>query len=232
METVEKPPELIISDRCRLCGFGYRPTINGKLANWCSRCRDVIGRRSSITPEQIDRFVCDTVELKYSMAQMSDLSEDIALLLAGVEYGRDIYMYGGVGVGKTYAMAALIRYYIGSGFKCTRLNFNDFCVSVRSTFSSSSKITEEEMIKPLKEVDKLFIDDLGLSSEEESKFSYQTLYSILNKRQERMLPTFISSNKTIEQIGQTFDARIASRLQGALIIKMTGKDRRVKCRTN
>lgn len=161
-------------------------------------------------------------------AKLDDLLSDVREKLLSAEYGQDIYIHGLVGVGKTYAMAALIRHYIYEGCECERLNFNDFCVSVRSTFSPSSTITEEAMIKPLKNIDKLFIDDLGLSSKEESEFSYQTFFSILNKRQERMLPTFISSNKTVKQIGQTFDARIASRLQMALVIELTGKDKRTK----
>jgi DNA replication protein DnaC len=42
-----------------------------------------------------------------------------------------------------------------------------------------------------------------------------------------MLPTFISSNKNIEQLGQSFDARVASRLRTAVVIEMTGQDRRL-----
>jgi DNA replication protein DnaC len=123
-------------------------------------------------------------------------------------------------------MAALIRHYIYEGFEVERINFDDFCVQVRSTMSPASKKTEWDLIEPLKDLDKLFIDDLGIRAKQETDFSYVTLYSILNKRQERQLPTFLSSNKTVAQLGQSFDARIASRLSAALIIEMTGEDRR------
>jgi DNA replication protein DnaC len=93
--------------------------------------------------------------------------------------------------------------------------------------SPASKKTEWDLIEPLKDVDKLFIDDLGLRSKQETDFAYVTFFSILNKRQERRLPTFVTSNKSIEQLGLSFDARVASRLQTALIIEMTGQDRRV-----
>jgi len=135
-------------------------------------------------------------------------------------------MFGPVGTGKTHAMAALIRHDIYEGFQVERINFDDFCVQVRSTMSPASKRTEWCLIEPLKNVDKLFIDDLGLRGKQETDFSYVTLYSILNKRQERRLPTFISSNKSIEQLGQSFDARVASRLRTALVIEFTGEDRR------
>ena len=135
-------------------------------------------------------------------------------------------MYGDVGVGKTYAMAALLRHYICLGYNCKRTNFDDFCVEIRSTYAPAATVTEKDLIELYRDCDKLFIDDLGLRSTVETQFAYQTLYAILNKRQERMLPTFISSNKSIEELGQTFDNRIASRLNLAVSIEMKGKDQR------
>jgi DNA replication protein DnaC len=79
----------------------------------------------------------------------------------------------------------------------------------------------------VKDVDVLAIDDLGLRSKQETDFAYVTLYSILNKRQEKMLPTFISTNKTLEQLRSSFDQRIVSRLESALKIEIKGIDRRL-----
>ena len=80
--------------------------------------------------------------------------------------------------------------------------------------------------KPYKDVDLLFIDDLGLRSKQETDFAYITLYSLLNKRQERLLPTFISTNKDLDRLRASFDERIVSRLQTALQIELKGEDRR------
>ncbi|MFC1739612.1 DnaA ATPase domain-containing protein, partial [Planctomycetota bacterium] len=123
----------------------------------------------------------------------------------------------------------LVRnFHICEGYNCKRINFDDFCCKLRSTMSPGSKTTEWEIIEPYKEIDKLFIDDLGLRSKQETDYSYVTLYSVLNKRQERRLPTFISSNKTIEQLRVAFDDRIASRLSQAVQIELIGNDRRIK----
>ena len=92
--------------------------------------------------------------------------------------------------------------------------------------SPASDQTEWQLIEHLKNKDLLVIDDLGLRSRQETDFAYVTLYSILNKRQERLLPTFISSNKDLKRLRESFDQRIVSRLEPALQIDMTGKDRR------
>jgi predicted ATPase len=217
-----------LSDRCEQCGYGLRHKDETGPRKWCKRCIDVFYRKESLTLERAEKTITELVGTRYVDATLEGIDSGISEKLLALEYGRDVFMFGPVGVGKTYAMAALLRHYVYEGFDCQRINFDDFCVEVRSTMGLASKQTEYELIKPLKQVDKLFIDDLGLRSSQETNFVYVTLFSILNKRQERMLPTFITTNKSIEQLGQSFDSRIASRLRTALIIEMTGADRRTK----
>lgn len=176
----------------------------------------------------MERVIYSLVEPLYLDARLEKVEGSICEILLAVKPWQDVFIHGPIGTGKTYVMAALIRKYEYEGYECARINFDDFCVQVRSSMSPASKKTEWDMIEPLKQVDKLFIDDLGLRSKQETDFAYVTFYSLLNKRQERMLPTFISTNKSIERLAQAFDARIASRLQTAVIIEMKGPDRREK----
>lgn len=225
-------PQNPLSDKCDNCGVGFKyiMTQNDNMRKqrlWCKRCIDVYCRKEKLTGSYAEQLIQEIVEPLYSVAKLDDLDADLKDKLLTLKYGQDVFMYGLIGTGKTYAMAALVRHYTYEGYECRRLNFDDFCVSVRATYSPTSKKTEEEMVEPLKQIDKLFIDDLGLRSVEESNFVYGTFYSILNKRQERLLPTFITSNKSIDQLSRTFDARIASRLQPALIIELKGEDRRI-----
>lgn len=78
--------------------------------------------------------------------------------------------------------------------------------------------------------DKLFIEDVGTTvslDKQESDFSLRTFLVLLDQRLEACQPTFITTNKTLEQLGRCFDDRIASRLiQACKIIKLTGADRR------
>ncbi len=141
---------------------------------------------------------------------------------------RDVYLWGDTGVGKTYLMAAMIKEYICLGYECERLNFDDFCSKVRSTMNNNSTLTEYGLVGEMIKADKLFIDDIGLRSKIETDFVFVTFYTILNKRQERRLPTYITTNKSIDRLAETFDSRIASRLSTAVNIHMTGEDRRKK----
>ena len=218
------PPDS--SAKCEQCGFGPKYTEHGSVCKWCYRCIRVFRAKNIIVPANAEYRIRKEVELLYIDAKVDDLDMSVRNRLLQLGYGKDVFMFGAVGVGKTYAMAALLRHYIYEGFECRRINFDDFCVQVRSTMGAAATETEWDMIEPMKDVDKLFIDDLGLRSKQETDFAYVTLYSILNKRQERRLPTFISSNKNIERLGEQFDMRVASRLSTAEIIELTGKDRR------
>lgn len=180
-----------------------------------------------MTLERIEKTVIELVEPLYANATMDDIESVIRERLRERKTWQDIFLWGLPGRGKTYTMAALIRAYVSNGYECRRISFDDFCCLIRSTMNPSSKETEWETVKPYKEVDMLFIDDLGLRSDPESHFVYYTLYSVLNKRQERLLPTFISSNKSIEYLERSFDSRIASRLKTAIVIELIGKDRRI-----
>lgn len=217
----------LLSDRCENCGYGLRHRDKEGLRKWCKRCIEVYCRKEKLQPEQAEQTILKLVELLYIDAEIKDLDKAVSNKLLELKYGQDVFMHGLVGVGKTYAMAALIRQYVFEGYECGRINFDSYCVKVRSTFAPAAKVTAWEMTEELKNIDKLFIDDLGLRSTPESQFAYDTFYDLLNKRQEKMLPTFISSNKTIEQLGKSFDQRIASRLKKALVIEITGQDRRI-----
>lgn len=227
--TVKKLSEVMnhISDNlCENCKVRLKYKTGTELRKWCRRCIDVGERKRDQTPDQAEALIMSQVEPLYFQATIDDLEPDIREKLSKLQNGRDVFLFGPVGVGKTYTMAALIRHYVYQGFTCRRINFDDFCVEVRSTMSPASTQTELDLIKPLKDVDKLFIDDLGLRSKRETDFAYITLYSLINKRQEQALPTFVSTNKNIDQLGRSFDARVASRLKTALIIELKGNDKR------
>jgi len=217
---------------CERCGYGHRHVeANGERRKWCKRCIDVFRRREALSPECAERRILALVGQLYAEAEFDDLDEPVKEKLLSLKQGQGAFFHGPPGTGKTYAMSALLRHYVYEGYEAEFVNFDDFCVRLRASYSPAATVTEYEIIEPLKIVDKLFVDDLGLRSKQESDFVYVTFYTILEARRRNCLPTFVCSNKDISRLGQTFDTRITSRLQDAektAIIEMTGKDRRIR----
>jgi len=141
-------------------------------------------------------------------------------------------LYGQPGRGKTHAMAAMAFDYFVAGFSIKYMTFEWFALQVRDVFRPNSGLSEAMMIQPLCDADVLFLDDVGttVSSEgQETDFSLRLLLVVLDTRIKNCLPTYITANKTVEQLRDTFDDRIASRLlEACTVVKLTGEDRRQK----
>jgi len=76
------------------------------------------------------------------------------------------------------------------------------------------------------EGDVLFLDDLG--AEKMTDFVRQSLYAIINYREQHELPTIITSNYNLSNISGKIDDRIASRIAGMCeVIEIKGNDRRL-----
>ena len=220
----QKLTKLVSGDKCEHCGLRMR--YRGK--KWCARCINAytIAKCRCFSPRTCFKDLEITLGSLYLDAEMGHIDEPYKT--QAMDAKDDIYVWGDVGRGKTYLMAALLKLRFLQGYECDRINFDDFCSRLRSTMNSNSGLTEYDIVRGLADVDMLVIDDIGLRSKQETDFAYVTLYTILNKRQESRLPTYISTNKSILDLAKTFDSRIASRLQTATVIHMTGPDRRKK----
>jgi DNA replication protein DnaC len=96
----------------------------------------------------------------------------------------------------------------------------------RSTFKAEGE-SEMTVLRQYLEPRLTVFDDLG--SEKVSEWSLQMLYMIIDYRYTNILPTIITSNLTLEEIGSTLSDRIASRIAGMCeTISLKGDDRRIK----
>lgn len=150
---------------------------------------------------------------------------------------RSLFLTGVNGVGKTYRASGIICNWI------EKLNYKQLtnCVidnnypifitvpgllmKIRNCFSLQQ--CEESVVEKYSHCPVLVLDDLGV--EKTTEWALQTLYIILNNRYSNFMQTIITSNLSIEEIGEKLGDRIASRIAGMCkIVKLTGKDRRVK----
>ena len=104
------------------------------------------------------------------------------------------------------------------------------CLEIRDTFKPKATDTEYAVIKKYLKPEVLFIEDVGTTKtigEHETDFSRRTFLVLLDQRLEQCQPTYITSNKNVEDLGKSFDSRIASRIQQACeVCFLAGKDRR------
>lgn len=169
---------------------------------------------------------------RFIEAELEHLPEKLLGKIKTLPEDTGLMLWGAPGVGKSYSMAAIAKDSIRKGYLVLRINYEMLCLRIRDTFKTNSQQTEYGIIEQFLTADKLFIEDIGTTKSEgkiESGFSVRTLLVLLDYRLENCLPTFVTTNRPVEELGKTFDERIASRLiQSCVVVKLSGDDKRGK----
>jgi DNA replication protein DnaC len=194
----------------------------------CSVCALVAQRRDCSPPT-------DLVPDRYAAALLDTLPKALVDSYRKCRGDQGVMLWGPAGTGKTHAMCAFARDLWKSGRDPVRVPYDLLMLMIRDTYKQSCDTTELEIVQEMATEDVLFLEDVGTTvsvGARESDFSLRTFLLILDQRLEHCRPTFVTSNKSIEEIRESFDARIASRLQQACIVmKLVGKDRRAEGQT-
>lgn len=137
-----------------------------------------------------------------------------------------ILLYGTTGGGKTHLATAMLRYHLREIAKTTnQVRFTtapDILLSIRSCFSRN--MDELALVNGFADLGYLVIDDLG--ADKPTDWAIQTFYLILDRRSREELPTFVTSNLSIQSIENQYGARIASRLADMRTINLQMPDYR------
>jgi DNA replication protein DnaC len=144
--------------------------------------------------------------------------------------------FGSAGTGKSYIAVALAKRIARKLIHASTIE--DFSQNTASSLSLpvyiNSNTLFEEAIKnsyaiPASYIrcSHLFVDDLG--SENVTDMKRELLFNLLNERTILNLPTFVTTNLSLNDIRSRFYERILSRLLGLCVpIEITGEDHRVK----
>lgn len=171
-----------------------------------------------------------TVWKKYQQAKFDDAKfihpELISLGREWAKKPTSVFVFGGIGCGKTYFAFCLIR----EAFKRMEISSPLYysCTELDSLMLDAIKSDggDYELIKKIKQANFLFLDDFG--RETRSDRIARQFYEIINYRYSNELPTLITSNLNLDQIGEKMDCAIASRIQEWEIIHIGGDDIRKK----
>lgn len=108
---------------------------------------------------------------------------------------KGVYLTGSFGSGKTYLVAALFNELAKKGVRSALIYYPEFLRSLKASFETNY----QEQFNYIKKVPLLLFDDIG--AENCSNWSRdEVLGPILQYRMENHLPTFFTSNLTIEEL--------------------------------
>lgn len=218
---------------CKICSdSGY--TEGGRTCN-CLRELIIKGRiAASAMGRLIETQSFDNFDLSHYAYDQKVYERMKTILAIAKAYVRDfakkqenLLLIGKTGTGKTHISTAIARELIHQGYDV----IYDSTQNVISDFESDrfrNNYGREEM-KAEKYLDcrLLIIDDLG--TEFTNQFTVSTLYNLLNARQNKGLPTIISTNLSLEELAGKYEDRIYSRIigSGCKVLPFDGKDRRI-----
>ena len=143
-----------------------------------------------------------------------------------VDLKLSLVLSGKPGLGKTHlAVASILHMMKKYDKKPLFLSSPELFVELRDRIKNN--VTERSIIDRYLQVPLLVIDDLGVETKTDR--SVETFYSIIDGRSRSNKQIIITSELTIEDIGEIYGDRLASRLCGmGEYIRIEGDDYRVK----
>ena len=191
----------------KVSGFRYTPHEKGKVISFsyeaCTKKNKEIN--DNAYKEKLDVFELNE-DIKN--ASLKDVYKDDKARVPIIKYfktffdgyikgdkPKGIYLYGSFGSGKTYLISALFNEMAKKGIRSTMVHYPRLLLLLKASFRDDyDNIFNYIMKSPL-----LLLDDIG--AEKVSDWSRdEVLGIILQYRMENHLPTFFTSNLTLEEL--------------------------------
>jgi DNA replication protein DnaC len=131
--------------------------------------------------------------------------------------GESLLLHGPPGSGKTQAAIMVAKTAIRSGLNARVVNIGRLCVDVRRGYSDQG-LTESAALESLGTTDFLILDDLGAGETRNATLENRLLY--LEERQNRRLPTIITSNLEPDELVSKLGSRLLNRLQPLTVLEV------------
>lgn len=179
--------------------FWSRPFLKTLPAEWADR-------NLSMLPES---------DIKALLSSYSPNDDDFGFLLIGRS-----------GVGKTFILNALMNKLIKIVFE-SKLSLPEYVAYYPIGYLIYQLRTKRDAPEFNDCISKyfLFLDDLG--SENTTDFAREHFFTILDLRCQKKLPTFISTNLSLNELTQKYGERVTSRLKEmCVILELKGNDKR------
>lgn len=126
-----------------------------------------------------------------------------------------VIFFGGTGLGKTHLSLAIASAALEKGMGVVYSPAQNLLNKLENEHFSKTEGTP--FLDDVLECDLLILDDLG--AEFSTSFTQSMIYNIINTRILSNKPTIISTNLSMEEIGDKYTPRVASRIFGCYMLK-------------
>ena len=192
----------------------------------------------SPTPDKVaERLEKAGVTKRYkhaSFSVMKELPEAKTAVKVAQEWAespltdRGFFFVGTPGVGKTFLAVAALRAKIEQGLLNARfINVPLFLDELRSSFKFSDDSVQAEFQFLCSRASVVVLDDFG--KERATDWATERLYVLVESRYSAMLPTIVTSNRTLDELNDLGYGATVSRLtEMGPVVKVGGSDLRPK----
>jgi DNA replication protein DnaC len=225
-------------ERCSACGSPKQIKLFGHVMPCICKCeeeadrarKDALARDSIIAKNTREAFAAGTATVLRAATFGNDNGKNRGLMEFCRKYAEEfsdasvwLMLYGDVGVGKSYAAAAITNALLGKGLSVIFTTLTQF----ERRLHSGSK---DEAYAALRACDLLVLDVLGISRI--TPYTNEIMYTVIDERLQTGRPMIVTTNMTAEEILRNDDLsirRIMSRLyERSYMIECKGVDQRLE----
>lgn len=177
--------------------------------------------------DELDRIVQEKIREagippRFQKAKLEDFPKKIQT--EAKENRQGLFIAGPVGSGKSHLLASILIDHLGRApfLKYSFVSTTDLLHNLRSEEFSG---TTFDTLDKVKYCDALYLDDFAAHTL--SPWKYQELFTIINHRYAHMLPTWVTSNSSLQDLYEGDYERLASRFsEMCKSLVLDGNDKR------
>lgn len=227
-------PTLHSEIRCPMCGGSHGYRVNdGNKKDFCGwschqqQCIAIAVKVSACVYQKPTLANCGVPEslIDSSWEDIQQPKESIENLKKFCQSFSGFLLFAGnSGTGKSCASVCCMKKYLETRNDCQFVNVADLFVNWLALKQNSQ--SELGLLEKYAQCELLILDDVGNRAPSEAFLDF--LYLLINKRNGKStFGTIISTNLGYQHLAQKLGDAILSRISSGLIVKFTGKDRRI-----